>query len=50
MDTLGDVRATSMLELPPTTPAGFISKGVDMVEKKLTSPKKVFEKARSISK
>lgn len=49
METLGDTRAASLLELPPTTPSGIVAKGLDLVEKKLTSPKKVFQTARKIS-
>lgn len=46
METLGDVRAKSLLQLPPTTPMGIIEKGLNLVEEKLTSPKRVFQKAR----
>lgn len=50
METLGDTRASTLLELPPTTATGIVGKGIELVEKKLTSPKKVFSKAKSISK
>lgn len=43
MDSLGDVRAKSLLEQIPVTPAGVIMKGIEKIEKKLTRP---IEKAR----
>lgn len=50
MDTLGDTRARSLLSLPPTSKLGLINKGLDYVEKKLTSPENVLEKAKSMTK
>lgn len=47
MDTLGDVRAKSLLELPPTSPTGVIQRGLKYLEDKATSPQKVLDKARS---
>jgi len=50
METLGDTRAKSLLQLPATTPTGIVNQVLDFAEQKLTTPKKVFEKAKSISK
>jgi hypothetical protein len=49
MDTLGDARSNSLLNLPPTSKMGIAGKVVDFVEKKLTSPKKVFDNARKLT-
>ncbi len=49
MDTLGDTRASSLLELPPTSPSGLLSRGVDIIEKQLTKPEKVFNAAKKIT-
>jgi len=46
MDTLGDTRAASLLKLPPTSKTGLIDRGLEFIERKLTSPKKVLGKAR----
>lgn len=48
METLGDTRARSLLQLPPTTPIGILNRGLDYIEQKLTSPKRVLEKARTM--
>ena len=50
MDTLGDTRAASLLKLPPTTAPGLVEKGIQFVENKLTSPKRVLDKARQMTK
>jgi hypothetical protein len=47
MDTLGDVRARSLLELPPLSKTGIVQKGLDLIEKKITSPKRIIKRARS---
>lgn len=49
METLGDTRARSLLQLPPTSKLGIVQKGLEVVEKKFTSPEKVFNKARSMT-
>lgn len=50
MDTLGDTRARSLLQLPPLSKMGLASRAVDFVEKKLTSPEAVIKKARTMTK
>ncbi len=50
METLGDTRANSFLELPPTTATGVLGKAVDFAEKQLTKPEKVFNSARKMTK
>ncbi len=49
METLGDTRARSLLQLPPTTASGIVGKVLEYAEKKLTSPDRVFEKAKSMT-
>jgi len=49
METLGDTRARSLLQLPPTSPTSLIGKGLDFLEEKLTSPERVFNKARTLT-
>lgn len=49
METLGDTRARSLLQLPPTSATGIIGKGLEFIEQKLTSPKRVFDKARGLT-
>lgn len=50
MDTLGDTRARSLLQMPPHTAAGIVGKVLDYAENKLTSPEKVLGKARTMTK
>lgn len=50
MDTLGDTRARSLLQLPPRTAMGLVEKIGQRIEEKLTSPEKVIEKARTLTK
>lgn len=49
MDTLGDTRSNTYLKLPPTSPAGIINRGLEWAENKMTSPEKVFGKARTMT-
>lgn len=49
METLGDTRAKSLLQLPPMSKSGIIDRALQAVENKLTSPTKVLDKARTMA-
>jgi len=50
MDTLGDTRSKSLLQLPPRSAVGVVGEVLNQIEKKLTSPKQVIQKARTMTK